>query len=129
MMDSKPVQRRQFIVSTGAAVAYGLLPKTSAGFPVVQLVPPPQGLPLPPPPQLLSSIFGFYKPPAPFTLVDFQRNPFQRPLGAAYAPNEFHLPGTSQPIVPKQGRGIENALENLEQSLESEIQPPSKDKN
>ena len=105
---AKPLIRREFLISTGAAAALTVL--SGSAFAKAKPRRPPDGLPLPTPKRVLDTVFGLKKPPAPFTLVDFERNPFQRPMGLAYDLPDLPDPGRS----PKHGRGIADSGDDLE---------------
>jgi hypothetical protein len=99
----KPMVRREFLVTTGGALALTALPKLAHATPGPPRRPP-EGVPEPLPKALMELVPDLKKPPAPFTLVDFDRNPFQRPLGAAFQIPELPDPGRA----PKHGKGVDD---------------------
>ncbi len=66
------ILRRRFLSCAGAALAYATLPLKLA--------------------RALPPIVGRPKVPKPFSIPDYERNPFLRPIGLPFSQSELHRP-------------------------------------
>lgn len=106
LKDKRFIPRRGFLISAGAAVACTALP-SNAGAARFGPPAPVQGIPAPPAvTNIMPRQLWLLKPPAPFTLTDFERNPFQRPMGT---PKAEDGQATRVPAA-RSGSGVDEAL-------------------
>jgi hypothetical protein len=119
-MSLKRVERRRFLASAGAVIAYttnrvakAARPQAPPILPTHPLVPtpsiPPVEVPaLSPLPARVRISKGKVKTPPAFANPDYQRNPYLRPVGPVYSPPELHGP----PPPERSGSGKDRQSNN-----------------